>query len=229
MKDVCTRKAMRGSVEHQTRTLLRQKDYDRLLELCEEDKRFWKAVRYNLYETDANLIWPAIETVARMMERWWNAGDMERVRDFIRGLIWSLSDESGGIGWNAPQTIAEIIVHIPELLEPYGSIMIDRSMAEPSLVNSGLWGIGRLGKRMKAAVALLHNEVLRVFQVSDPETLGLASKAMGEVGFEPALVYINTLIGREDLVTIFVDGRLETKPLGQWATEAIGRIQKRPE
>ena len=47
------------------------------------------------------------------MQRWWQSGKHEKVRIYIRTLQWSMSDESGGIGWNYPQTIAEIIVHIP--------------------------------------------------------------------------------------------------------------------
>lgn len=86
------------------------------------------------------------------MQYWWQSRQHERVREFIRNLFWSMNDESGGIGWSSPQTIAEIIVNIPEILDPYGSMMIAHSIEEPPFVKGGLWGIGRLGKMIADAV-----------------------------------------------------------------------------
>jgi len=60
-----------------------------------------------------------------------------------------LNDETDGIGWKAPETI----VSIPELLDPYGSIMIACAFEGSSLFNGGLWAIGRLGKQIKEAIA----------------------------------------------------------------------------
>ncbi|MBT4512147.1 MAG: hypothetical protein HOC20_08070, partial [Chloroflexi bacterium] len=112
--------ATNKSVKSNVYTLLRERDYDQLIVFCEEDRQAWKTLRDSLYETDENLIWPAIESIAMLMGKWWQAGEGEKVREYIRRLFWALNDESGGIGWNAPQTIAEIIVLIPELVDPYG-------------------------------------------------------------------------------------------------------------
>ncbi|MBW2196206.1 MAG: HEAT repeat domain-containing protein, partial [Deltaproteobacteria bacterium] len=35
--------------------------------------------------------------------------DMESARVIMRRLMWSLNDESGGIGWGAPEAMGEII------------------------------------------------------------------------------------------------------------------------
>ena len=143
------------------------------------------------------------------------------MREYIRGLFWSLNDESGGIGWNAPQTVAEIITLIPELIEPYGSMMIDRTIEEPLLVPSGMWAIGRLGRRIEPAVEFFKDVVLKSFKVADPQTLGLVAWAMGEVAFAPALPMLKTLQGRQEQVRIYIDGDFCEKPLGQWAEDAI--------
>ncbi len=135
-----------------------------LLDLCERDRRFWQEVRFRLYDIDENLRWPAIEAAARFMERWWKSGKEEKVRIYIRTLFWSMNDESGGIGWSAPQTIAEIIANIPELIDPYGSMMIAYSIEEPPLMKGGLWGIGRLGKRIAGSVDFFQDKVLAIFQ-----------------------------------------------------------------
>src|SRR4030043_1527250 len=215
---------MDKSIKQRVRGLLEQRDYDRLLELCEKDRHFWKELRFSLYDIDERLRWSAIETVAKFMQRWWQAGEKEKVRDYIRNLFWSIMDESGGIGWGGPQTIAEIIVNIPELLDPYGSMMIAHTFEEPPLIKGGLWGIGRLGKLSAEAITFFQDIVLEVFRSEDAETLGLAAWAMGEAGFKPALPFLERLLERKEKVQIYIKGYFHEKPLGQWAKEAISKI-----
>jgi len=51
------------------------------------------------------------------------AHDTEKVRVFVRGLIWLMTEESGGIGWHAPEAIAEICVRVPALSEEYAELL----------------------------------------------------------------------------------------------------------
>lgn len=198
-----------------------------LLDLCEVDKNAWKVLRASLYATDEHIYWPAIEAIARLMQRWWQAGNQESVQEYIKGLFWSLNDESGGIGWNAPQTIAEIIFLIPSLIEPYGHMMIDRTMTEPLLVQNGLWAIGRLGSLIETAVDFFKDVVLSVFESDDPKTIGLAAWAMGEVGYIPALSFLESLKDRTEPVQIYVNGDLHQKTIGDWSQDSIEKIKSR--
>lgn len=159
-----------------------------------------------------------------ILKRWWDEGKEEKVREYIRGLFWSLNDESGGIGWNAPQTIAEAIILIPDLLDPYGSMMVDRTMEEPLLVPSGMWAIGRLSIRIKPAVSFFQKLVLHHFASDSPEILALTAWAMGEVGFEPALSELRKLEKHQELVKIYIQGDFHYKTIGDWASLAIGKI-----
>ncbi len=217
---------MDKSILLQVNTLLRQKDYESILDLCQVERQAWKALQRNLYSTDDDLIWSAVEASAMMMKRWWDEGEEEEVREYIRGLFWSLNDESGGIGWNAPQTIAEIIIRIPELIKPYGSMMINRTMEESLLVPSSLWAIGRMGRLIEPAVEFFQDAVLANFQTTDSQILGLAAWAMGEVAYMPALPMLETLCGRKDLVRIFVNGEFRERTLGDWAEDAVTTIDQ---
>jgi len=207
--------------------LLIKRDHGTLLNLCEQDRRFWQEIRFRLYDLDERIRWSAIEVIAKFMERWWQSGRQEKVRIFIRTLFWSLNEESGGIGWSSPQTIAEIIVHIPELIDPYGSMMIAHSIEEPPLMKGGCWGLGRLGMKIADSVEFFREKVLAVFQEDDSETLGLLAWAMGRTGFSPAIPYLEKLLQREETGMIYSDGVFLQKPLKQWAEEAIGSIKTR--
>jgi len=212
------------SIKQQVTLLLQQRNYEGLLKLCKKDRRFWKALQLCLYETEASIIWPAIETIAKLMKSWWQAGQEEKVREYVRKLLWSLNEESGGIGWNAAQTIAEIIVYIPQLLEPYGSMMIASTLEEPLLVKNSLWSVGRLGKRISQTIRLFQDMLLNVFKNEDHEILGLAAWAMGEIGFVPSLPSLKKLTDRKEPVCIYIDGNFLEKTLGVWAKEAIIKI-----
>lgn len=215
-------------LKQQVHHLLLQRDCPGLIDLCKKDKHLWRVLWTSLYEADENLRWPAIEAVAKVMERWWQTGQKERVREYIRRLLWSMCDEAGEMGWSAPQTIAEAIVSIPELLEPYGSMMVSRTFEEPTLAESGLWGIGRLGTMIREVVKPSWDMILRVFGTEDTEILGVAAWAMGEVGFEEALPYLEGLKNREEKVWIYINSAFYQKTIGQWAQEAIVKLEANP-
>lgn len=218
--DQIKNRLLKQKVQH----LLLQRDFTGLVNLCEEDKRIWRIIRITLYEADENQRWPAIETVAKVMKRWWKAGEKERVRKYIRRLLWSMCDEAGEMGWSAPQTIAEIIASIPELLEPYGSMMVSRAFEEQTLVEGGLWGIGRLGTMIREAVEPSRDRILGVFGTEDTEILGLVAWAMGEVGLESALPYLEEIRSCEEPVRIYINGDFCQKTVSQWAQESIVKI-----
>lgn len=67
--------------------------------------------------------WRAAEaygaTVARLAET-----RREDARVAIRGLIWRLNEESGGIGWGAPEAMAESLARHRGLAEEYHRVLI---------------------------------------------------------------------------------------------------------
>jgi hypothetical protein len=216
---------MEKPVKKTIEDLLITREHDTLLDLCEQDRRFWQEVRFRLYDLDERVRWSAIEVIAKFMERLWQSGRQEKVRIYIRTLFWSMNEESGGIGWSSPQTIAEIIVHIPELIDPYGSMMIAYSVEEPPLMKGGAWGIGRLGRRIAGSIESFRDKILAVFQEDDCETLGLLAWAMGRTGYSPAVRFLEKLLQREEPVMIYIDGVFLQKSLKQWAEEAIWSIK----
>ncbi len=212
------------SIKQTVDALLLQRDSNELLRLCQTDERYWRALRLYLYETDENLRWPAIEAIAELMGRWWHESTRERVHEYIRRLLWLLNDESGGMGWSAPEAIAEMCARIPELLEPYGHIMISYILKGQGLLNGSLWAIGRLGKQVKEVLCVDQVKVLAAFDKDEPETLALAAWAMGETDFAPAVPNLAMLRDRKEIVRIYIDGHFQEKSLGNWANEAVAKI-----
>jgi hypothetical protein len=59
------------------------------------------------------------EVVARLAEN-----DIESARIVMRRLMLSLNDESGGIGWNSPEAMGEIMARSDKLADEYHKILI---------------------------------------------------------------------------------------------------------
>ena len=113
---------------------------------------------------------------------------------------------------------------IPELLDPYASMIIDRTIEEPLLVPSSMWAIGRLGTQIKPAVSFFQEPVLRHFRSNNPDILGLAAWAMGEVRFEPALPELAKLQQRDEPVRIYIGGQFHSRTIGNWSSISIAKI-----
>jgi len=93
----------------------------------------------------------AIKTIGKVVKLVADT-NMESARIVMRRLMWSLNDESGGIGWGAPEAMAEIMSLHEQLAIEYASILI--SYANPDgnylehieLQKEVLKGLARLGK-----------------------------------------------------------------------------------
>jgi hypothetical protein len=214
--------------KEQVRNSLARGDCARLAGLCCADRRLWHALRLYLYQDDDDLRWPAIKTVGGVMKAWWREGRREKVREYLRSLLWQLNEESGNTGWNSPEVIAETIAVIPELLEPYGLNMLSFALESPALIDGSLWAIGRLGKQLNGKLDPFLARTLDAFNSANPGTLGLAARATGEAGIAPALMPLSKLIDRRDRIRIYTGDNFEVKSLGQWAREAISRIKRGP-
>ena len=67
--------------------------------------------------------WHAISVFGQVVPRLADQ-DMEAARIVMRRFLWSLNDESGGIGWGAPEAMAEIMLHHDRLADEYLHMLI---------------------------------------------------------------------------------------------------------
>ncbi len=82
------------------------------------------------YDTDENIRNCSIEAIGIFSEIM-AKNDIEKVRDLIRRQFWLMNDESGGIGWNSPDIIGEILVNVPSLIDEFGDLLLAYLKEEP--------------------------------------------------------------------------------------------------
>ncbi len=106
---------------------------------------------------DPRLRWRAISGMGDVVSRLADT-EMESARVVMRRLMWTLNDESGGIGWGAPEAMGEITARHDRLAREFGCILVSyirpdcNFLEHPVLQRGVLWGLGRLAYARPAMV-----------------------------------------------------------------------------
>ena len=87
---------------------LEQNDLDAVVSLVQQHRRALSQLVRIAYDKETLAGWRAIRAIGRVAKVLVKTDD-EFLRVTIRKLLWSLSDESGGIGWAAPEILGEIV------------------------------------------------------------------------------------------------------------------------
>jgi hypothetical protein len=136
-----------------------------------------------LVEIDERTRWRAIRGVGITVSTI-AATDIEPAREIMRRLIWSLNDESGGIGWGAPEAMGEIMAENEQLAVEYHRILVSYidehgNPLENDLLERGvLWGIARLAQKRPRLLQEWIDPIAAQLNSRDPVKRALALKAL---------------------------------------------------
>ena len=106
--------------------------------------------------------------------------NMEEARVVMRRLMWTLNDESGGIGWGAPEAMGEISAVNEKVASEYHRILCsyvseEGNFLEHEILQRGaLWGLCRLAETDPEKVAAAAPDVRTHLDSKDPVKQGLA-------------------------------------------------------
>jgi len=165
--------------------------------------------------------------------------DPESARIVMRRFLWSLNDESGGIGWGAPEAMAEIMFHSTLLRQEYMHMLVsymredgegifeDGNFLELPLLQRGLlWGIGRLcqGHRLEMLSRQLDDDIIAYLSSPDHQVIGLAIWCLGVLGGSSTATKIAGFLYHADEVRLFDDNTLKTVTVAKLAEDALKQI-----
>jgi hypothetical protein len=92
---------------------LEMNDLDAVVLLVQKERKALSLLIRMAYDKETLVGWRAIKAVGRIANVLVKT-EPEFLRIAVRRLLWSLSDESGGIGWAAPELLGEIVHSDPE-------------------------------------------------------------------------------------------------------------------
>ncbi len=154
---------------------------------------------------------------------------LEQGRELLRRLAWSLNEESGGIGWGAPEAMAEIMAAVPALAEEFGGMLASYAdpschlhLEHPPLLAGALWALGRLagerpglmGRHCAGPALAAH------LPHPDPQVRGAAAWALGRLGDPAFAASLENLTNDPAQASYYESGRVVTRPVADIARRA---------
>jgi hypothetical protein len=164
---------------------------------------------------DEMIRWRSITALGHVVSQM-SSLDFEAARVVMRRLMWHLNDESGGIGWGAPEAMAEIMARDPQLADVYAGILVSyidpegNFLEHPGLQRGVLWGIGRLGHIGAHWVLSAAALIPPFFSASDPFLRGLAVWAGAALNLEALWQKIRFLANDTAKFDFFLENQMIT-------------------
>jgi hypothetical protein len=154
-----------------------------------------------------------------------SGSDPEIVRNVAGRLLWMIRDESGGIGWSAPEILGEIVRNNPVLCSDFAPIIA--SFHDEKMLCAGvLRALGRIGNINAETINYAAPIVLSYLR-SDNETLrGFAAWALGEMGVKESLTELEILKDDSGSIIFYEEGELIEKKIGDIVSAALEKIKR---
>jgi len=214
------------------RDCLANGDYETLAQMApEHGGKITNGLIAFLSEVDDRIKWPAVKAIGLVTARLFSL-DPERAKKVIRQLIWNLNEESGGIGWGMPEAFGEILAVVPALQEEYACLLVAYIAEGPCFIENEplqkgvIWGLGRLKHIEGVLKAKALPFLLDSVKNPDPSMQGIAVWALGEMGAKEARPILKSLQMENQMIKIFTENKMQEKPLHQWVTEAINKLNQ---
>jgi hypothetical protein len=223
---------MNRKLKEKTLELLRSRDIEKGLDaICQFPARQVVNPLFSLFYHREELIkWRAVTAMGLAVSNLAES-DTESARVIMRRLMWSLNDESGGIGWGSPEAMGEIMAMSGKLAAEYHSILLsyireDGNYIEHEILQRGvLWGLGRLFYARTELISKLAADAapfLCPYMTSqDAAIRGLAAWTAGAVPDEKTKPFLEHLVSDESKIVIWQERELREHTVGQVARDSL--------
>ncbi len=204
-------------------------DFASIRKFAKEQKRVLSFLTALTYDPDSTINWRATEAIGIAASQI-AAQDPEFVRGHLRRLLWLLSDESGGIGWRAPEAIGEILYREPDLFKDFIPILINLIDMEPEdapRFRAGwLWAISRLAAVRLEEAQKAHPWVTPALADTDPQVRGMAVWCLSRLAIPlPEIISANI---RQDkgLVELYLSPNAIKMTISELADQAASTLKE---
>ncbi|MDO8735867.1 MAG: hypothetical protein Q7K29_02135 [Thermoleophilia bacterium] len=212
---------MATSLKNELKNALLAEDYGRVATLAQKDKRTFGKLVALAYNKDDLLCWRAIEAMGAAAAAV-APDNRETVRNVVQRILWSAREESGGMGWSAPELLAEIAIAAPRYFPDIPPIIISLHAddEEKVFLKGVLRATGRMGEAGITGIPDCDDVIRMSLRHEDPEVRGLAVWAASRAGVE-ANDTIRAMTGDDSELRLYEEGELVMTTVGALAREAL--------
>lgn len=140
-----------------------------VVSLAKENRKVLSHLVRIAYDKETLVAWRAIKAMG-LAARELVETDPEFLRETCRKLLWSLSDESGGIGWAAPELLGELVSADPKQFADFIPPLASVYDAEEDVFRPGvLYALAKVGEK-SPELAIRHAGII-LKGLSEPNQL----------------------------------------------------------
>jgi len=204
-------------------SFLLERDFDGLQRLEREKGGVFRVLRGLGYDPEELIFWRACEAMGPFSRQKASEGP-ELVRGMVRRLIWSLSDESGDMAWNAPAMLTEMYLWNPDICQDIAPILVH--LDELIFRKSAVLAAARISEDHPEVVREVIPELKIEMENVDPETRAYAAWALGNLRAPEAIGRLKELTrDQAGPVKVYRCGELLRFRVCDLASEALDRVE----
>ena len=216
------------NMKNRIKELLTLQAYDQLADMAGQDKGIIRGLISLSYDKQDVMSWRAIEAIG-VISRTFSKGRIDILRETIRRLLWSMGEESGGIGWSAAEMLGEIVTGDPDAFNEI--IPILWSFREEEMFRAGIvWAMGRIAMIRPELVAFIIHDLPEMLEDRNPAVRGYTVLLMGilpeALNAGTGRQQISKLLGDSSPVPVYNGGELLTQTVGEIAGEVLHKTGK---
>lgn len=188
---------------------LNSQDYQKIAEMVETNHSLVSKLISLSYDKDDLIAWRAIQSFKEISIRL-TPIDQNFMRNTIRRLLWSMSDESGGIGWSACEILGMIIS--ANVKEYSDVIPLLWSFREEEMFKSGvMWAIYHIALIDRDALYFVCEELLQFLTDKNPYVRVYSLSSLNTIGcnVEEEKFDMNSII-TDETITYYEKGQFHT-------------------
>lgn len=180
-----------------------------------------------LFHAEEILKWRAVTAIGVVVAHLADS-DMESARNIMRRLIWSLNDESGGIGWGSAEAMGEIMARHERVANEFACILMSYIQPEGNPLENGLlergvlWGIGRFGQSRPHMLEGCASYLFPYLGSQDATHRGMAAWALDSMRARAPEELIRRILDDPAEVSLYEDGVLKHCSVGELAGRLKG-------
>ena len=205
---------------------LRDADFERVARLALENRKVLGILISLSFDKDDVLCWRAIEAMGIAAAAVAKEQDPAIVRNMVRRIIWSAREESGGMGWSAPELLGEIVHGSPRAFTDIPSIIfsLHTEDEEGVFLKGVLRALARMAEVDVGDVDGAHELVLQSLDDDDPRTRGLAVLAAAGLDYSDAVSKLEEMSVDAGRFLKYENGALVDTTVGDEARAALAGL-----
>lgn len=212
----------KGNQKKTLKKLLKEGELEKIVSLSRDDKHIINQLFAFSYDKSDVTTWKAIESIG-LISKEISQDDPDFIRNTTRRLLWSMTEESGGVSWSAPEMLGEIIRSNPE---EFGDLIpILWSNRDEGVFREGvIWAMGRIAEKAPEKVRFISDEITKIIDDTNPTVRGYAIWLLGKISDSIIIKSIEKYREDQNRIIFYRDGILADITVGEIVNETINSL-----